>query len=299
MQALKNFLFDVYTLYSHAFVGGLFALLEGIHIGNLHVETPVMAVLGTLGFLFLWYARRSWWTAKKVELRKKDGIVAVGFFVISLLFIFWAEKGWYLPQTPSWVISTTLGFIAGFFGVAFIFFLILIWIGIPTLVFYGVQAVWKVLPKLHTKRNESLLVGGVACLCVLHLVFGAYATFFGGNIAGSDYFVLHAAIQNTCLLDPRKAHCPHSVEEISYIEPEEYAARSKTAQLYYQYYPDKNEYVFMARYAPDKIAIFGNRLQRYTGSDYAEYDIDTLGKDHIINPPAFEGPWNQVREWDK
>ncbi len=117
---------------------------------------------------------------------------------------------------------------------------------------------------------------------------------------GEQFFVLNAAIKNTCFMDPKKIGCPHNLTELSYLEPAQFAIADKNTQMVYQYYPDQNLYTFIVRYSRTQAVIFDWRLvNENNGIDFKEVKVDTTGVDHIKNPPNFPGPWDNLPEWNK
>ena len=119
------------------------------------------------------------------------------------------------------------------------------------------------------------------------------------NYRGDTYNTLHAAIKNTCLIDPKKEHCPLVLEDLAIIEPAQYATAVKSTQMFYRYYPDTNQYTFMVRYDKRNAIIFDQRLIPDQGVDLREVEIETFGRDRVIDPPKFAGPWDNLPEWDK
>mgnify|MGYP006265884427 CR=1 FL=1 len=118
------------------------------------------------------------------------------------------------------------------------------------------------------------------------------------NPQSSRFFVINAAIKNTCFIDQNRANCPHSKEEIGYIEPEEYKRATDCCQVRYQYNPEINQYSLVIRYAPTKAVLFDWRLVTTQHQiDFKEYDVAVIGQDHLINPPDWDGPW-KFDDWE-
>lgn len=112
----------------------------------------------------------------------------------------------------------------------------------------------------------------------------------------SYYFPLNAAIKNTCYLDPKMVHCPRTVEDLIAIQPQDFTSYLDKAHLTYSYYPATNEYTLIARYSKRRAVIFDSRLkdERLGKPDFIEVKVSSCGQDHIINPPSFPGPWNNL-----
>lgn len=119
-------------------------------------------------------------------------------------------------------------------------------------------------------------------------------------LRASRYFDLNAAIKNTCYLDPKRHNCPKTLEQLIAIEPEKFTKFKNECQLTYRYYENTNEYTLIVRDSPNRAVIFDPRLKKVTisGFDFDEVNVCTLGKDSIFNPPNFEGPWNEIGEWE-
>lgn len=114
------------------------------------------------------------------------------------------------------------------------------------------------------------------------------------------FFVLNAAIKNTCFIDPKRVGCPHNLSELSYIEPVQFAKAAKSTQMLYQYYPADNQYTFIVRYNRTHAVIFDWRLVKTDGVDFREVTIHPtpFGADRIEDPPEFTGPWNNLPKWN-
>lgn len=121
------------------------------------------------------------------------------------------------------------------------------------------------------------------------------------NPQASRFFVLNAAIKNTCIYDPEKVNCPRTTNDLGIIEPKEYAIANAQAELYYEYNPTTNNYTFMVRYSPKGMVVFDPRLVETVGVDFKDYRVKKVeGSDYdeIVNPPPFEGPWTSVPKWN-
>lgn len=122
------------------------------------------------------------------------------------------------------------------------------------------------------------------------------------NPQASRFFVLHAAIKNTCLYDPQKVNCPQKVSDLGIIEPREYQLADAQTEMYYEYNPANYNYTFMVRYSPRGLVIFDQRLVESVGVDFKDYRVEkvpTSDYDRVIDPPPFDGPWDQVPKWKK
>lgn len=120
------------------------------------------------------------------------------------------------------------------------------------------------------------------------------------NPQASRFFVLHAAIKNTCLYDPQRVNCPQKVSDLGIIEPREYGIADAQTEMHYEYNPANNNYTFMVRYSPSGLVIFDQRLVESVGVDFKDYRVQkepTSDYDRVIDPPPFAGPWDQVPKW--
>jgi len=117
-----------------------------------------------------------------------------------------------------------------------------------------------------------------------------------GNQQANRFFIVNAAIKNTCFIDPKKENCPHTLKEISYIEPKPYQESMKSGQDRYIYYPETNLYTLVVRYSPVRAVVLDWRLVETTQLDFREYDVEVLGKDRLEETPPFAGPW-EFEEW--
>lgn len=118
-----------------------------------------------------------------------------------------------------------------------------------------------------------------------------------GSIADYRLHTLHAAIKNTCILDPLKENCPQKLEDIRVIVPEVYDEIQNCCQMKYEYDPTSNEYVFVVRYSPTQAAMFSNRFLTETdwGVDYKEMTVTVWGRDEL-QEPLLPGDW-AFPEW--
>lgn len=120
------------------------------------------------------------------------------------------------------------------------------------------------------------------------------------NARASKYFQMNAAIKNTCYLDPNKVNCPKNLEGLLSLYPNDFNPINQKAKLIYHYYPDSNEYTLIVRDKPEGAVIFDPRLSTIEkGYDFKEYSVETCGRDRIISPPTFPGPWEEIGEWIK
>jgi hypothetical protein len=112
----------------------------------------------------------------------------------------------------------------------------------------------------------------------------------------STYFSLNAAIKNTCYLDPKMEHCPKNLSDLIAIEPQNFTKFLYSTHLTYVYYPETNTYTLIVNYRGDKAVIFDPRLKNIneSGFDFSEVDVSNCGQTHIVNPPSFPGPWNNI-----
>ncbi len=194
--------------------------------------------------------------------------------------------------------------LVGFIVMAFVICVaVLTLIGLGTIAAVSIEFILKLL--VQGKKRELQLVQTL--LLVISLIPFIFAAVFligffqdpnwGPN--GNKYFVLNAAIKNTCFVDPNGEHCPQKLEDIGVIEPKHFAAAQREAQLIYRYYPDTGIYTLIVRYTPSRAIIFDPRFIPEHGNDLKEVRVTTLGRDRLSERPAFDGPWDEIQEWDK
>lgn len=178
-------------------------------------------------------------------------------------------------------------------------------LGVGSCFYYAIQLLIKIFKKMSARfKNKNV----DKLLQALTLIFAVYpfmlvCVFFielfydpiGNNRAG-EFFIINAALKNTCFIDQSRSQCPKNLEEISYIEPGEYREMISAGQVSYIYYPEMNVYTLVVRYNPVKAVVFDWRLVETEGVDFKEYKVDIIGQDRIINPPPFDGPWT-FEEW--
>lgn len=281
---MYGIVYDLYNYYYHMIWGRL--------IG----PSPIASFLGlvlwsSLGIVFFY--------ALLKDPHKKSNKALQKLFVFFTAILSVGLALFYLTSiAPAWIQKIFI-FFTPFILLLVIWFFILITAGVSAVPFFLFQILWILRP--NWKRNS--IQNGVKIFTVLFLIFNIIFLlalwFQGKDPRASEFFPLNAAIKNTCFLDPKRNHCPHTLEEISYIEPEKFAQDSAIAQLYYQYDQQTNSYIFMVRYSQDQVAIFSNKLIPILSVDFGEYSVITLGQDRVFDPPPFPGPWNQLREWDK
>ncbi len=168
-------------------------------------------------------------------------------------------------------------------------------------------ALFRILTKGAKNKKQFVKIDLILAMATMVLflvggVFGIYAVATNlGQPEADRFFVLNAAIKNTCFMDPKKIGCPHNLTELSYLEPVEFAKATKSAQMTYQYDPADNQYTFIVRYNRSQAVIFDLRLVKTDGIDFREVKIQTwwVGADRVENPPAFPGPWNNLPKWNK
>jgi hypothetical protein len=118
-----------------------------------------------------------------------------------------------------------------------------------------------------------------------------------GNPQASRFFIVNAAIKNTCFIDPERNNCPQTLEQIEYIEPSQYRSMRVGTQVQYVYYPDQNVYTLVVRYSPVKAVVFDWRLVDEYTVDFHEFEVSIIGQDKLVGPPKFDGPWT-FPEWE-
>lgn len=206
---------------------------------------------------------------------------------------------WFFPESELTIALIETPYIIGVW-------LSLAVIGFGASCFYGVKLVLNFIfthiktlqekPRLtHQLLTISMILAIFPFLLLAVILIELFASPYK-NPQASRFAVVHAAIKNTCLLDPRRDHCPQTLEEISYIEPQAYQGMLRGTQVNYVYYPDTNQYSLVIRYSPVNAVVFDQRLTRESSIDFKEYQVDLLGQDRLHNPPAWAGPW-ELEEW--
>lgn len=115
-------------------------------------------------------------------------------------------------------------------------------------------------------------------------------------IAGK-YFVLNAAVKNTCYLDPERKNCPEDIQGVIDIESDNFRALTSGTILNYRYYPETHEYsLVVIEKDTRKGVIFDPRLQKRKdygyGGDFFDIKASVCNEKYeIIAPPPFFGPW--------
>lgn len=141
-----------------------------------------------------------------------------------------------------------------------------------------------------------MLVGMYPFLLIVFVLLELFVNPLG-TPAASQFFVINAAIKNTCFIDPEKNNCPQTLAEIGYIEPRAYQEMIAHNQVNYVYDPQKNLYTLVVRYHPTRAVVFDWRLVDTFGVDLHEYEVSVIGQDRLIDPPAYDGPWT-FADWD-
>ncbi len=178
--------------------------------------------------------------------------------------------------------------------------------GVVAMMRYGIlgllqmSSLWKRKGKARSVWLER--AGRVLLVCIAVYPFLAFLGIFAWlryetNPAGSQFHVLHAAVKNTCLIDPERENCPHTLEELSYIEPEAFARAEAFTQMQYQYDLESNQYSLVIRYTPERAVVFDQRLHDEYGLDFHEYSVQLLGQDRLKNAPDWNGLWT-FSDWE-
>lgn len=118
------------------------------------------------------------------------------------------------------------------------------------------------------------------------------------NPISSNYAQMHAAIKNTCLLDPERKNCPKNLTELMSLYPEDFKRVTQKSTIHYEYYPESNTYTLIGyENNTRKGAIFDPRLKNVPGfgNDFADFRFYTCkGEKRIDNIPPFDGLWNRI-----
>jgi hypothetical protein len=161
--------------------------------------------------------------------------------------------------------------------------------------FYLFLLIKKLFRLQHIERILPWLRGGVFALSIVSAV--CFWLYIDEPIIPPEAVVLHAAIKNTCVFDPRRENCPQNLEGIGIVEPGNFATVKATSQMRYTYDPMTNQYSFVVRYGKRNGIIFDQRL--FPDLDVKQVRFEPFGADHIIDPPAYPGPWDNWPDWDK
>lgn len=122
------------------------------------------------------------------------------------------------------------------------------------------------------------------------------------------YHQVHAAIKNTCYLDPEKKNCPKNAEEIVRLYPEEFGPLLNSSAVTYQYDQQTKSFTLLIRDRSSingeyQVSIFDRRLtQTGNSSPGYGYGVDFYDtkimrcsdKYEIIDKPPFHGPWSEI-----
>ena len=144
--------------------------------------------------------------------------------------------------------------------------------------------------------RRSILIASLIPFGMAIIMIGMFMSW--ENISGGHYNVLHAAIKNTCIIDPKKEHCPQKLEDLRIVEERYYDEAKANAQMNYTYDPATNQYTFVVRYSEYNAIIFDQRLIPIYGLDLKEVKVTTIGQDRIQDSPNYAGPWT-FPEWEK
>jgi hypothetical protein len=238
-----------------------------------------------LGTAFLYVLGKEFFKAKLKSRYSINFAITVGFFIF-LWILFSVAKVEYsslslpLIGNPMSALQTGL-MIVGAFGV----------FSTPAWIIYGLVKKFK--PKF-TRR--SILVASLIPFGMAIIMIGMFMSW--ENISGGHYNVLHAAIKNTCIIDPKKEHCPQKLEDLRIVEERYFDEATANAQMNYAYDPATNQYTFVVRYSEYNAIIFDQRLIPIYGLDLKEVKVTTIGQDRIQDPPNYAGPWT-FPEWEK
>ncbi len=266
------------------------------------------AVIFSAGGLFLIQTvRRSkgWFTQTKTRVQQVP--VKQWLALGTLLFIFFFPALLFLTNSDAYNSgATTYGI-----GLVMIFFFFLMG-GHAAVMVYLLFAVKNLLVQVG-KQYKSLgkigqavprwLSTSVRTILLIYPIFAGLsgmALFFTevmDNPQASRFFIVNAAIKNTCFMDPDRENCPTRAEEIAYIEPAQYKMLEDCCQVNYQYHPETNLYSLVVRYTPTKAVVFDWRFTHETSIDFKEYDVSLFGRDHLVNPPEWDGPW-YFEDWE-
>ena len=138
---------------------------------------------------------------------------------------------------------------------------------------------WSVFNEKRRRWRKGFSWAGLSLLLlwmmtVVWLVVSWFLTPYQGR-SESTFAVLHAAIKNTCLSDSERENCPQNLEEISYIEPEEFADKlGLIADSKYAYDPESGQYTWLIKTGPYAAVLFDQRLKDWNGDGMGEYGWD-------------------------
>lgn len=148
-------------------------------------------------------------------------------------------------------------------------------------------------------------------LLVSFIIFIIFAIFLeeNDNPPSAKYHQIHAAIKNTCYIDPERKNCPTNKEEIIRLYPETFGPLLANTEVTYEYNPEANHFTLIIRYKDLRysgytVALFDSKLTQsgnsspsygYGGLDFYDPQVMKCGdKYEIIDKPPFPGPWNRI-----
>lgn len=255
------------------------------------VDTLARTFFFGVGFIFLQYIAS--FVLKKSAFRTKKNLRNV-FFGMFILAVGWEVVAHFFSETL--IVRTVYdNYLVYIYNAIHV-------LGMGALLFFVVKIIIELFLKIESERVQQLklallVVTGLYPFLVLSIFVIEIFIDPIGNPAASRYFVLNAAIKNTCIIDDKQENCPKTLEEIGYIEPQHFKDLMRNTQAHYEYFPESNEYIFVVRYSPIRAVVFSPRLIEEHRIDFWEYEINLFGKDEIDDPPNFEGPW-QFDNWD-
>lgn len=253
-----------------------------------------LTLLIWLGLFFIEGVIYYFWKRRKEPFPHKNiTLIISSILQVILLISFFSGTG----SQRVFQYNTGLNLLIG------ISYFILIGSGLVALLFFFLRfCIWLIdtifKKTLVWQKWSVYITTGIVVYGVLAVSLGLLELFASPipNPSASRFAIINAAIKNTCFIDPAKANCPQSLEEISYIEPQAYKSMIENNQVQYVYHPESNLYTLVVRYSPTRAVIFDWRLTDTTTIDFKDTEVSVLGKDRIKNPPDWDGPWT-FPEW--
>jgi hypothetical protein len=126
------------------------------------------------------------------------------------------------------------------------------------------------------------------------VTFIFFSIFYDSNMG--KYYVVNAAIKNTCLLDTQQIHCPRNWQEVLAIEDKTLVPLTQDTNItLYDFRPWENQYTVVIREGNSAIVFDPRLLKTELGNDSATFSVESCGKNHsFIKPPPISGPWDSI-----
>jgi hypothetical protein len=172
-----------------------------------------------------------------------------------------------------------------------------------SLILYVGLAYYVIISFKKSRLAKTLLGVALALFIVpfslFTLIMGVFL-FEHANPGASRFFQIHAAVVNTCLIDPERLHCPHQLEDIRVVEEKEFDKVKRCCQMSYVYRPEDNSYRLIIRYSPVRVVVFDPSFMAYNDHNFVEADVGVIGQDKTTFYDPREGKEVTLifDEWD-